>query len=43
MYFHQVRDKDVVIMGTDGLFDNLFEKDIMACLEEKTKDAIAMD
>ena len=29
VYFHQVQDRDVVIMGTDGLFDNLFEKDIM--------------
>ena len=43
VYFHQVKDKDVVIMGTDGLFDNLFDKDILACLEDSTHGQIAMD
>jgi len=38
-----VRDRDVIIMATDGLFDNLFEKDILACLEDVTRNQPAMD
>ena len=30
-------------MGTDGLFDNLFEPDILACLEDTTAKQPAMD
>ena len=38
-----MKDKDVVIMGTDGLFDNLYEPDILACLEDTTAKQPAMD
>ena len=43
VYFHQVKDKDVVIMGTDGLFDNLYEPDILACLEDDNKYSVPFD
>ena len=43
VYFHQVKDGDLIIMGTDGLFDNLYEPDIMQCIEDSTKTAVAMD
>ena len=29
---HQLRDKDIVVMGSDGLFDNLYTADILECL-----------
>ena len=37
VYFHQVQDGDVVIMATDGLFDNLYDRDVLACLETSTE------
>ena len=36
VYLHQVEDKDVVIMATDGLFDNLYDPDVLSCLEQTT-------
>ena len=29
---HEVKDRDIVVMGSDGLFDNLYHGDILACL-----------
>mmetsp|Transcript_9672 Transcript_9672/g.14718 ORF Transcript_9672/g.14718 Transcript_9672/m.14718 type:complete len:110 (-) Transcript_9672:17-346(-) len=29
---HAVQHQDIVVMGTDGLWDNLFEEDIKSCL-----------
>lgn len=31
---HQIEDKDIVVMGSDGIFDNLFDEDIMNCLNQ---------
>ncbi|KAJ7981852.1 Protein phosphatase 2C family protein [Quillaja saponaria] len=31
---------DVVVVGTDGLFDNLYENEIVAVLKEKTKESV---
>jgi hypothetical protein len=25
---HRIRDKDIIVMGSDGLFDNLFDHEI---------------
>jgi len=27
-----MRDKDIVVMGSDGLFDNLYNEDILECI-----------
>ena len=29
---HQMKEKDIVVMGTDGLFDNVFDEDMKPCL-----------
>ena len=29
---HQVREGDLIVMATDGVWDNLFESDIMTCV-----------
>lgn len=35
---HEVQPgRDFIIMGTDGLFDNLYDKDIQGCLEPAVK------
>ena len=31
---HKVQDYDIVIVATDGLWDNLFDKDIEECITE---------
>lgn len=33
-YQLRVREGDLLILGTDGLFDNLFEDDILAIVKE---------
>lgn len=38
-----MHDGDVVIMATDGLFDNLYDPDILACLETSTAGSSNMD
>jgi protein phosphatase PTC7 len=39
---HIVNDKDVVIVASDGIFDNIFDEDILKCLQNKNwiKDTI---
>jgi serine/threonine protein phosphatase PrpC len=39
---HIVNDKDVVIVASDGIFDNIFDEDILKCLQNKNwiKDGI---
>jgi len=32
-----VRDRDIVVMGSDGLFDNLYPEDILKCLNRQQK------
>ena len=32
VHLHVVKQDDVLIMGTDGVYDNLFDKDIMQCV-----------
>jgi len=36
---HQMKKSDIVVMGSDGLFDNVFDEDMQPCLlkELKTK------
>ena len=34
MHAHIVEDNDVVILATDGVLDNLFNEDIMMCLNK---------
>lgn len=29
---HVVKPNDIVVMGSDGLFDNLYHEDMLACL-----------
>jgi protein phosphatase PTC7 len=29
---HEMKDRDIVVMGSDGLFDNLYHEDILTCL-----------
>jgi protein phosphatase PTC7 len=31
---HIVQNDDIVVMGSDGIFDNLFDEDIICCLEK---------
>jgi len=33
VYLHQVKHNDVLVMGSDGLFDNVFDKDLISCLQ----------
>ncbi len=33
---HQLKHNDIVVMGSDGLFDNLFDNDIQNCIEKHT-------
>jgi serine/threonine protein phosphatase PrpC len=30
---HLVNDKDLVILASDGILDNIFDKDILSCLK----------
>ena len=34
---HYVENNDIVVMGSDGIFDNLFDDDIISCLETQIK------
>jgi protein phosphatase PTC7 len=29
---HEIKDKDIVVMGSDGLFDNLYHEDLLTCI-----------
>lgn len=29
---HRLQAKDIIVMGTDGLFDNVFDDDMKPCL-----------
>lgn len=29
---HKVEDRDIIVMGSDGLFDNLYHEDMLACI-----------
>mmetsp|Transcript_44260 Transcript_44260/g.42958 ORF Transcript_44260/g.42958 Transcript_44260/m.42958 type:complete len:168 (+) Transcript_44260:206-709(+) len=31
---HLVKNNDIVVMGSDGVFDNLFDKEIKSCVNE---------
>ena len=36
---HKILDDDIIVMATDGVFDNLYNKDIIKCVKSKlTKD-----
>lgn len=34
-YLHRVETNDLIVMGSDGLLDNLFDEDILACIEPR--------
>ena len=31
---HQLRDYDIVVMASDGVWDNLFESDVKNCIKQ---------
>ncbi len=35
---HDVQHNDIVVMGSDGLFDNLFDEDIKRCVNKNFKE-----
>ena len=35
---HIVQDYDIIMMATDGLFDNLYDKDIETCIKYSMTD-----
>ncbi len=35
---HLVNDKDVIILASDGIFDNIFDEDILKCLSYRNWD-----
>ncbi len=35
---HLVDDKDVIILASDGIFDNIFDEDILKCLSYRNWD-----
>lgn len=32
-YMHNVKEGDLIVMGSDGLLDNLYDKDIIDCIK----------
>ena len=34
-YLHRVEQNDLIVMGSDGLLDNLFDEDILDCIRPK--------
>lgn len=34
VHAHMVKDKDIVILATDGVLDNLFDQDILTCVNK---------
>lgn len=36
---HKVQDKDVIVMASDGMYDNLFDEDVLYCVEPKPEEA----
>ena len=43
LFVHNVKQDDLVVMGSDGVFDNLFDQDILACLPNNTKECKVQD
>lgn len=37
MHAHLVQNKDIVVLATDGVLDNLFNEDILLCLNKAYK------
>ena len=35
--FHEIQENDIIVMGSDGLFDNLFDEDIHDCVRPNLK------
>jgi protein phosphatase PTC7 len=35
---HEVQDGDIIVMGSDGMFDNLFDHDVADCVKPNLKD-----
>jgi serine/threonine protein phosphatase PrpC len=33
---HELKQSDIIIMGTDGLWDNVFDKDIHNCIKSNS-------
>ena len=34
---HKVESNDIIVVGSDGLFDNLYDHDIITCLKSGLK------
>jgi len=41
VYHHTINHDDVIVMGSDGVFDNMFNEDILSCLEGSFQDVQA--
>ena len=35
VYLHKVKHNDVIVLGSDGLFDNVFDKDLISCIQNQ--------
>ena len=38
LFVHSVKQDDLLVVGSDGVFDNLFDSDILACLPKETRE-----
>jgi len=36
-FAHEIRDNDIIVMASDGVFDNLFDRDLEACVKPEMK------
>ena len=34
---HQIQENDVIVLGTDGVFDNVYDEDILECIKPSIK------
>ena len=37
---HEIQDLDIVVMASDGMFDNVYEKEISKCVGKSMKDKV---
>ena len=40
VWLHKVQHKDLIILGSDGLFDNLFDEDLTKCIGDLADRAV---
>jgi serine/threonine protein phosphatase PrpC len=40
---HEIQDNDILILASDGVFDNLYDEDVEACVLGAAKDVSPAD